>query len=253
MANNKKYLGGSNQIAHLPYKTIDALQQLGINIEKGSGDQYFINTDSTEHIVNNLPGDLPIIITSRGEFKLNSEDIANIGMLYKGGRNMFIWKDYNGLDFCICGNLFWNDSTHTDLNFDALEFRFNQDSKKMFIYYWHFDSSNAKSGDLIYTVPEQKYRHNIKVTSGNDIFFLVREMPTDQPITRGFGLENGWNMIATTTQCSGYNTTAGKTIVAFNYLTFGHFSLTYSDGTESQPIAMSGLTSDNIVDVVSEY
>lgn len=37
MANDFKYYGGSNQIARLPYKTIDALQQLGLYAIKDEG------------------------------------------------------------------------------------------------------------------------------------------------------------------------------------------------------------------------
>lgn len=38
MANDFKYYGGSNQIAKLPYKTIDALQQLGLYAVKNEAD-----------------------------------------------------------------------------------------------------------------------------------------------------------------------------------------------------------------------
>lgn len=40
MANDFKYYGGDNQIARLPYKTIDALQQLGLYTIKNEDDDY---------------------------------------------------------------------------------------------------------------------------------------------------------------------------------------------------------------------
>lgn len=45
MANDFKYYGGSNQIAKLPYKTIDALQQLGLYAIKNE-DNYMIDISS---------------------------------------------------------------------------------------------------------------------------------------------------------------------------------------------------------------
>lgn len=45
MANDFKYYGGDNQIARLPYKTIDALQQLGLYAIK-ENDDYNINLTS---------------------------------------------------------------------------------------------------------------------------------------------------------------------------------------------------------------
>lgn len=46
MANDYKYYGGSNQIAKLPYKTIDALQQLGLYVGRNEEDLYVqLNSD----------------------------------------------------------------------------------------------------------------------------------------------------------------------------------------------------------------
>lgn len=46
MANDYKYYGGSNQIAKLPYKTIDALQQLGLYVGRNEEEFYVqLNSD----------------------------------------------------------------------------------------------------------------------------------------------------------------------------------------------------------------
>lgn len=50
MANDFKYYGGSNQIAKLPYKTIDALQQLGLYAVKNEVDYKIdISSDMAEY------------------------------------------------------------------------------------------------------------------------------------------------------------------------------------------------------------
>lgn len=256
---NKKYYGGENQIAYLPFKTIDALQQLGITLEKAPGtgrsQQYFINSERLgDYFINNIPGNVPLILTSTSDLKLTEGDIANISKLPKGDKTMFIWKS-SDYEYAICGGLYWTDNTQKNITFDAIKISFRRSSNKLLISYKRFDSTPGKDkyGETLYEFPETKYRHNIKVKSGNDIFFLVREMPFKDPINNGYSLENGWNMIATTTQCTGYNTTAGKTIVAFNYLSFSSFNLTYSDGTNSNTVDMGTITESDITDVVSEY
>lgn len=256
---NKKYYGGENQIAYLPFKTIDALQQLGITLEKAPGtgrsQQYFINSERLgDYFINNIPGNVPLILTSTSNLSLEKGDIANISKLPKGDKTMFIWKS-SDYEYAICSSLYWTDNTQKNITFDAITIAFRRSSNKLLISYKRFDSTSGKdkNGEKLYEFPETKYRHNIKAKSGNDVFFLVREMPTKNPITSGYGLENGWDLKATTTQCTGYNTTAGKTIVAFNYKPFGTFNLTYSDGTESEVAALSEITSTDITDVVSEY
>ena len=50
MANNFKYYGGDNQIARLPFKTIDALQQLGLYVTKNEADSLIeLTSDMAEN------------------------------------------------------------------------------------------------------------------------------------------------------------------------------------------------------------
>ena len=255
MANTEKYLGGSNQIAHLPYKTIDALQQMGISIEKGVKradyytQHYFLNSEITgaNQFVNNLPGGLPIIITSSGSLELRKQDINDISKLRKGNRNMFIWKSYSDLDFCICTNLAWKDNKHTNITFDALRFTF---SNTVDIEYVKYDSSKDEYGDVIYTVPQAKYRHNTKITKNGDVLFMSRETTDADPYTVAFQVLSGWG--SGYISCTGYNAEKGKTIVAFTESGPMQYTPIYSDGTTATPISAMQLTSADFTDNVSQ-
>lgn len=257
MANTEKYLGGSNQIARLPYKTIDALQQMGISIENGVKlsehytQHYFLNSEiaGANQFVNNLPGGLPIVITSSGFFELRNQDIKDISKLRKGKRNMFIWKSYSDTDFCICSNLAWKDNTHTNITFDALKFTFNDSDKAVYIKYDKYDSSKGKYGDTIYEIPQAKYRHNIKITKNGDVLFIARETADADPYTKGFqlmiGLDGGY------ISCTGYNAEKGKTIVAFTISGPMRYTAIYSDGTTADPVSTTQLTNADFTDNVS--
>lgn len=258
MANTEKYLGGSNQIAHLPYKTIDALQQMGISIENGVKlsdyytQHYFLNSEITgaNQFVNNLPGGLPIIITSSGSLELRNQDIQDISKLRKGNRNMFIWKSYNDPDFCICTNLAWKDNTHTNITFDALKFTFNDAAKAVYIEYDKYDSSKDKYGDTIYEVPQAKYRHDTKITKNGDVIFMSRETTDANPYTAAFKIVTGWGNGYIS--CTGYNAEKGKTIVAFMISGPMQYTAIYSDGTTADPVSAMQLTSADFTDTVSK-
>lgn len=91
MANDFKYYGGDNQIARLPYKTIDALQQLGLYVVRNESDNYM-------ELYSDLQDNDPDYVNMLNAFSRIYCDFLNAGTI-RGADLVIDGKDYNEIIF----------------------------------------------------------------------------------------------------------------------------------------------------------
>ncbi len=275
MANNLTHYGGSNQIARLPYKTIDALQQVGLFLSKTEDPSELIiysetHTDSPDlsvylglninnysvHTDNLTVTDTLMVKDSKGQiddilktftqiinsnYNLSAAQAAlpkEILDLIKDIRRPYI---LTGIDQSVI--------LMTDpYGLNGLYIKAN--GKIM-----NWVSINAITGGLIFASQEEKhqYVHMMKIVStAGDTCYLTVISPMSQRATTNYitvklyiigGLSTAEGTSAGNITgefaCSGYNSSTNKTIVA---LDLGENKFVYSDGTKSTEVLSSSNT-----------
>ena len=267
------YYGGSNQIARLPYKTIDALQRVGLYLSEGD--------ESTELIINSKMQDdspnssvyLGINVDNHSVYT-NQLTVTDTLMIQNANGQiddiLKIFTQIINTDYNISGTgalpteivalikdirepyiLTGNDqSVILMTNPAGLNGLFIKSSGKIM----NWVSVNAITGGLTFTsVTGTQYVHMMKIVStAGDTCYLTVVSPMAKRsktnyvtvklyIAGGLTTAEGTSAGSMTGEfaCSGYNSTTNKTIVA---LDLGENKFVYSDGTKSSEALSSSNT-----------
>ena len=264
------FFGGSNQIARLPYKTIDALQKLGLYVA--------YDEDADSYTIRSECQDLSENYTVKFGINIDSEDIESSN-LYISGENIYnIFSQIIKINKPIATNntilntnernllrsakvgdiIVGNDNSIVivtkpiDINFqspDGILFQYDQSYSSMqSMGLWHYTGSKISITQLSY--PKQKYLSNFKIVStAGDTCYLscVSGAQGGTNLTRVKysligGLKTaegtGINALEGVYACTGYNTN-GKVIVGFD---LKENKFIYTDGTMSDVLTTSNTT-----------
>lgn len=275
MAKDFKYYGGSNQIAYLPYKTIDTLQRVGLFLTEGE--------DLTELIINSETQDQsPDLSVYLGlnvqNYSVHTDQLTVADTLTV--------KDASGQINDIFG--IFTQIINTNYNLSGNEAKLPKEIldlikgiKKPYIMtgveqsiilmtdpsflhglyikangkIMNWVSINAITGGITISSEEKEtqYVHMMKIVStAGDTCYITAVSPMSKRATQsyltvklyiigGLTTAEGTSIGNVTGEyaCSGYNSTTNKTIVA---LDLGENKFVYSDGTKSTEALSSSNT-----------
>ena len=259
------YYGGSNQIARLPYETIDALQQIGLYLQE--------REDSTDLIIKSKMQDLSEDKSVGFGLSVDNYDIRTEQL------TVVNWLNLKGLDGQINNILsMFPQIINVDVNIGGAGAKLTQEQLKMIrdiskpyiligndqsvilmtdpagktgIYVkangkiMQWAEINPLTGGITLTSSaKNQYVHMMKIVStAGDTCYLTAVSPMAKRATTnyltvklyiigGLSTAEGTSAGKVTGEfaCSGYNSTTNKTIVALN---LGENKFVYSDGTTS--------------------
>lgn len=272
------FYGGSNQIARLPYKTIDALQQIGLYVEPDANDDTLLHVKSeTQELSPGKSVDLALNITN---------DSIETQYLTVNGNMHLPQAPGESVNYPI-----WNIFTQiiaTNVNFGGVDPKLSKEDltlikriEKPYILtgvdqrvilitnpaglkglcinangkIMSWAEINAITGGITISSGEEKnqYVHMMKIVStAGDTCYLTAVSPlakrsTQNYLTVKLYIIGGMSTAEGTSAgnvvgefaCSGYNSTTNKTIVA---LDLGENKFVYSDGSKSAEALSSNNT-----------
>lgn len=268
------YYGGSNQIARLPYETIDALQQIGLFLS--------LNEDQTEVSINSRMHDLsPDKYVTLGldidNYSVNTNKLTVTDTLTLNGSDgkvhniLFMFSQIINVDVNIGGvgakltqdqlNMIKNiDKPYILIGNDQSVILMTDPAGKTGVYIkangkiMQWAEINPLTGGITLTSSaKNQYVHMMKIVStAGDTCYLTAISPMLKRSTTnyltvklyiigGLSTAEGTSAGKVTGEyaCSGYNSTTNKTIVA---LDLGENKFVYSDGTTSTEALSSSNT-----------
>ena len=271
------FYGGSNQIARLPYKTIDALQQIGLYVEPDPNDSTCLNVKSeTQEISPSKTVDLAVDVNNGQVVTQNLTVNGYMYLPFKGGESDTypIWDLFTRIvDTNInisAGDKLSKETINSIKGFKEPYILTGTDHTILLMtdpsglngLYIKADGKimswaeiNAITGAITIKAAEEKhqYVHMMKIVStAGDTCYLTAISPMAKRslhnyltvklyIAGGLSTAEGTlvgNMVGQYS-CNGYNSTLNKSIVA---LDLGENKFIYSDGTTSTEALSSSNT-----------